>query len=32
MYPIEIERMALLKDYLYSKKGYLGSYKNNRKI
>lgn len=32
VYPIEIERYELLKDYLYAKKGYLGNYKNNRKI
>jgi len=32
IYPMEIERYELLKDFLYAKKGYLGSYKNNRKI
>jgi len=32
IYPMEIERFEWFKDYLYDKKGYLGTYKNNRKI
>jgi|TARA_B110001450_G_C17480657_1_gene424089 carbonic anhydrase len=32
VYPIEMDRFAVFKDFLYAKKGYLGSYKNNRKI
>lgn len=32
VYPIEIERFGWYKDFMYSKKKYLGSYKNNRKI
>ena len=32
VFPIEIDRFAIYKDYMYSKKKYLGSYKNNRKI
>jgi len=32
IYPIEIDRFALFSDFMYSKKKYTGSYKNNRKI
>jgi carbonic anhydrase len=32
IYPIEIERFQWYKDFMYSKKKYLGTYKNNRKI
>jgi carbonic anhydrase len=31
-YPIELERFDYFKEYLSSKKEYLGGYKNNRKI
>lgn len=32
IYPIELERYQWYKDFIYSKKEYLGTYKNNRKI
>jgi carbonic anhydrase len=32
VYPIEIDRFAFFSDFMYSKKKYLGGYKNNRKI
>ena len=32
VYPIELERYEWYKEFLKSKKAYLGSYKNNRKI
>ena len=32
IYPIEIDRFAFFSDFMYSKKKYLGGYKNNRKI
>lgn len=32
VYPIELKQFDFLKDFMYSKKDYLGTYKNNRKI